>query len=129
MLPANPHAPATTLPNNYQIMLTITDKDGQPTEVSVVVASARFTATVGEQSLNFQGFITVEEAGTAVIEYALGWDFPRLPDAGNPQQNRQTATSMTGSVRLKVGEEVQIIKAASRVARLSIKALGTPDAK
>jgi hypothetical protein len=121
-------APATSLPGNYQITLTITDKDTEPLELSVVVASPRFTATTTEQSVNFQGSINIEEAGTALIEYALGWGTPQAQPSIQPP-SRASSTSMTGSVRLKLGEEVTIIKAASRVARLSIKPLGTPSAK
>ena len=51
------------LPDNYQITLNITDKDGAPLELSVVVASTQFTAMFGEQSLVFGGNVKVEEAG------------------------------------------------------------------
>ena len=110
--------PTDALPENYQVTLTITDKDGQPVEVSVVVASTRFTALLGEQHLTFEGTVLVEDSGI-VIAYALGWE--TLSPVAEGIQSR--SSSMQGSVRLQLGEEVQIIRAGTRVARLSIKKL------
>ena len=118
--PGQAQTPTDALPDNYQVTLTITDKEGQPMEVSVVIASTRFNVSLGEQGLTLQGAATVEESGSIVIEYALGWT-TSFPSANNQAEFRQSTT--TGSVRLKLGEEVQIIKAGSRVARLSIKKL------
>jgi hypothetical protein len=112
-------APTDALPDNYQVTLTITDKDGQPIEVSVVVASTRFNASLGDQHLTFEGAVAVEDSGI-VIAYALGWETLSPPAEGNIQSRN---SSMQGSVRLKLGEEVQIIRAGTRVARLSIKKL------
>ena len=119
--------PATeTLPDNYQVTLTIADKDGQPMEVSVVIAATRFNASLGEQGLTFQGVVTLEESGSTVIEYALGWSTAISGANGNTELR---PSSTTGSVRLKLGEEVQIIRAGSRVARLSIKKLEASKTK
>jgi len=114
-----------TLPDNYQVTLTITDKEGQPLEVSVVVASSGFTASLGEQNLNFNGSVTVEEAGIIII-YSLGWQTPVTTGNGNLQFNSST---MQGSVRLKLGEEVPIIRAGSKMAKLSIKKLEPSKSK
>ena len=111
--------PTDALPNNYQVALTITDKDGQPVELSVVVASTQFTTSLGEQGLTFSGTIVVEDSGSIIISYALGWESPIT--VGTNTQYKTSATQ--GSVRLKLGEEVQIIRAATRTARLSIKKL------
>lgn len=112
--------PADALPDNYQVTLTMTDKDGQPIEVSVVVASTRFTASLGDPSLTFSGSVTVDDSGSIMIAYALGWETP-IPSGKDTIQFRPSSTQ--GSVRLKVGEEIQIIRAGSRVARLTIKKL------
>ncbi len=114
------------LSDNYQITLIITDKDAQPTEVSVVVASSQFSASLGELDLNFTGSVIVEETGSLVVTYQLGWE--TLVPAG--EKNTQYKSSATqGSVRLKLGEEVQIIRAGARTARLSVKKLEASKAK
>jgi hypothetical protein len=113
------------LPDNYQITLNITDKDGTPLELSVVVASTQFTAMFGEQSLVFGGNVKVEEAGGIVIAYDMDWQTP-LRGAGTTQF---VSSRMQGSVRLKLGEEVQIIRAGTRSARLSIQKLDAVKGK
>ena len=119
-MPPGSQTPVDALPDNYQVTLTITDKDGQPLEVSVVVASTRFSASLGDPSLTFSGLVTVEDSGSIIIAYALGWDTP-VPAGKDTVQFRSSSTQ--GSVRLKLGEEIQIIRAGPRVARLSIKKL------
>ena len=118
--PRGLQVPADALPDNYQVTLIITDKDGQPVEVSVVVASTQFVASLGEQNLNFSGTLSIEEAGGIVVAYQLGWQTP-VP-AGNNSIQYQTSSTQ-GSVRLKLGEEVQIIRAGTRTAKISIKKL------
>lgn len=110
---------AETLADNYQVTLTISDEDGQPVEVSVVTASQLFSASLAEQNLSFTGVLSVEDSGGIIIDYTLGWQ-STVRD-GNNAQIQQSSTR--ASVRLKLGEEVQIIRAGSRAARLSIKKL------
>jgi hypothetical protein len=113
------------LPDNYQITLNITDKDGTPLELSVVVASTQFTAMFGEQSLVFGGHVKVEESGSIMVTYSLDWQTP----VGGAGANQFVPFSMQGSVRLKLGEEVQIIRAGTRSARLSIQKLDAVKGK
>jgi hypothetical protein len=115
-----------SLPDNYQLTLVMTDKDGQPLELSVVVASSQFNATIGEQGLNFSGSVTVEETGTIRVAYALGWQ--TTVASGNNSVQYQTSSAQ-GSVRLKPEEEVQILRAGSRIARLSIKKIESTKTK
>ncbi len=126
-LPRGPlaQAPANMLPDNYQVALTITDKDAQPVEVSVVVASTQFTAALGELGLTFSGSVEIEDSGAIMVNYALGWETPI--NTGNNIQYKTSSTQ--GSVRLKLGEEVNIIRAGTRTARISIKKLEAPPAK
>jgi hypothetical protein len=119
----NSQTPGVALADNYQVTLTLTDKNDPPLEVSVVVASSQFTAVHGEQHLNFNGSVTVEESGAIVVAYSLGWQTPVPAGNGNIQSSTQ------GSVRLKLGEEVQIIRAGTRIARLSIKKLDASKPK
>lgn len=114
-----------TLADNYQVALTITDKDAAPVEVSVVVASSQFSASLGEQGLTFAGTLTVEESGGVVVAYSLGWESPIT--VGTGVQYKTSSTQ--GSVRLKLGEEVNIIRAGGRTARLSVKKLETTPVK
>ena len=106
------------LPENYQLTLSITDKDGKPVEVSIVVASTRFTAALGEVGLQFAGSVVVEDSGSLLITYQLGWETPFPTGKDTVQFKPSTAQ---GSVRLKVGEDIQIISAGTRNAHLSLK--------
>jgi hypothetical protein len=124
--PGQPLPSTDTLPDNYQITLTITDKDGQPIEISLVAASTRFNASFAEQGLSLEGLLTIEESGSTIVQYSLGWTTPTAAANGIAQVG---SSNMTGSVRLKLGEEIQIIRVASRVARLSIKKLESSKAK
>ena len=114
-----------TLPENYQLNLAVADKDGQPLELSVAVASTRFNAALSEQGLSFSGTISVEESGSFIIAYVLSWQ--TLAAEGDKSQTKMTSTQ--GSVRLKLGDEVTIIRAGTRIARLSITKLEIGKAK
>ena len=113
------------LPDNYQSTLNITDKEDTPLELSVVVASAQFTAMFGEQSLGFSGHVNVEESGGIMVTYSLDWQTP----VGGAGAKQYVPSRMQGSVRLKLGEEVQIIRAGTRSARLSIQKLDAVKVK
>ena len=112
-------SPSETLADNYQVTLTITDKEAPPIEIAVVVASTRFTASLAEQSLSFSGTLTVQESGVFVT-YVLGWD-TAVPAGKDTVQLR--SSSAQGSVRLKLSEEIQIIRAGPRAAVLSVRKL------
>src|SRR5262245_41313901 len=64
---------ADALPDHYQIGLSINAKDGASTELSIVVASSQFSIKFGEQGISLAGTITVEDAGTVLVAYSLGW--------------------------------------------------------
>lgn len=114
------------LTDNYELRLTITDKDAEPLEVTLIVASSQFKAVVTEKNLNFSGTLTVEESGGLLIGYAIGWETPYPAGGGNVQFR---TSSMTGSVRLKSGEEVQILRAGTHTTRLSIREVEPAKAK
>jgi hypothetical protein len=118
-------APADSLPENYEVSLTISDKEAEPIELSVVVSSTRFNAQIGEPGTTFSGTINVDEAGTLTMSYAVGWETKIT--MGNTQQFK--TTSIQGSIRLKPGDDVQIIRANNRTARLSVKKLAPANAK
>ena len=124
---AGPQASSGVLADNYEVKLTVTDKEGQPLEVSVVVASPQFGASLGDQNLSFTGSVTVEDTGSLVIAYSVGWE---TPSPGAPVGLGQPrGTTMQGSIRLNSGEEVQIFRAGPRIARLSLKKLEPAKAK
>ena len=113
-------------PDNYLLLLTITDKDAAPTEIELVVASPSFQATVGEHSLTFGGSISMAADDRVIVAYQLGWQVPVSTGKGATQF---VTSSTQGSVRLKLGDEVQVIRAGTKSARLSIRKFETPKAK
>ena len=115
-----------SLTENYQLNLAVADKDAQPLELSVAVASTRFNAALSEQGLTFSGTITVEESGSFMIAYVLSWQ-TTVAAEGNNSQIKSTSTQ--GSVRLKLGDEVTLIRAGTRIARLSMTKLEVGKAK
>ena len=117
--------PADLLPGNYQVTLTITDKDAQPFELSVVVASTQFSASLDRQSLDFSGSVSPEESDGVIIAYTLGWETVITTD--NTTEYKRSNTQ--GSVRLKLGEDTQIIRAGTRTARLLVTKLDSAKSK
>lgn len=119
--------PATeALPANYQIALSVTDKDGGTTEVSTVVASSRFSVSLGEPSLTFVGTLAVAEGGEITMNYTLGWE-TLIAAPNTPSQFR--SSSVQGTVRLKEGEELIILRAGPRTAKVSVAKLPASKAK
>jgi hypothetical protein len=125
--PGMPMVPTgEVLADNYELRLTITDKDVEPLEVTLVVASPQFKAVVTDKNLNFSGTLAVEESGELMIGYAIGWETPFSGAGGNVQFR---TSSMTGSVRLKAGDEVQILRAGTHATRLAIRKVEPAKAK
>ena len=106
------------LKENYQLCLTITDKEKEPVEISIVVASSPFSATYGEENITFSGNVAAIEA-EILISYAIRWE----PAGKTLPNGPSSASNAQGSVRLKLGEDVQIVRTGTRVARLSMKKL------
>ncbi len=119
---------AKSLSDNYQINLRLTNKDEAPVDVSVVAASNQFSVSFGEQNLSFSGYLSVDEDGTLFVSYSLGWE-AQIAGGNNNNAVRYQSSSAGGSVRLKPGEEIQILQVGSRVARLSILKLEATKAK
>jgi hypothetical protein len=135
-------APLTTLPNsyprqgmqsatnvfpdNYALVLTITDKNAAPAEIELVVASPYFQAALGESNLSFSGSISIADAESAIVTFQLGW---QAPVSAGKDSTQLVASNMQGSVRLKMGDDVQVMRAGSKGARLSIRKLETPKVK
>lgn len=121
-LPGQIGSPAVdALADNYEFTLVMVDKDGPPAELAIVIASPFFQATLDEPSpsLSFGGNVTVAEDGRVLVSYALGWKTKMRAGDGEPY----TYSSTQSSVRLKSGEEVQILRAGTQTARLSVKKL------
>ena len=124
-------SPRAAFPDNYELSLKLTDKDGAPLEVSVVVAASQFSASLSEQNLSFSGNVDLEDSASIMIYYLLDWQTPAaaIKDNGNGPPKAPPISRASGSVRLKPGEEVQIIRAGTRTAHLSIKKLVPTKAK
>lgn len=125
-LSANPQGVTNVFQDNYALVLTITDNKAVPTEIELLVASPSFQATIGEHYLSFAGTISIVDAESAVIAFQLGWQTPVQIGKDSTQL---VPSNMQGSVRLKMGDEIQVMRAGSRSARLSIKKLGLQKLK
>lgn len=116
---------ADVLPDNYQLTLTATEKDLPTVEVSVVTASSSFNVTAGDMNLTFGGSVSpAEEPESILIRFELGWAKPMTGNNG-----QYVSSNARGSVRLKPGQEIQILRSGDRVVRLSIKKLEPLKAK
>lgn len=115
-------AASLPLPDNYQVALTSTDKDGELPEISVVVASTHFNVTLQEPQRTLDGRVKIEDSGEITLEYTLGWE-TRAPIPTNPGGFKIIPSSIKSSVRLKLGQEVQIFCEGAHMMRLSIKKL------
>lgn len=124
---SNSNSAGPVLTENLQVLLTLSDKDAPPVEISVVTAGTYFTASVADLGLNFTGTIGLDEAGTFSLAYSLAWEPAMQQVAGGPPQTKLTST--TGNILLKTGEEAQIFRAGNRTARLVLKKPETPAAK
>jgi hypothetical protein len=113
------------LSDNYQLTLTLTDSQGQSTELSLVVASKQFKTSLGEQGLTFVGTLSPDDSGAVLVSYALSWE----TEINQGQTTQFKSSSTGGSVRLKMEKEVPIIRVGNRTARLSIKKFQEPAAK
>ena len=77
-LPAGNTAPAG-FPDNYELALTLTEKEAQPLEVSVVLAATQFNVSLGEHNLAFSGNVNIDDSGSVLIGYTLSWQTIRYP--------------------------------------------------
>jgi len=114
-----------SLPDNYQLTLISSDDQGKALELSVVTASPRFDVMLGEMGLRFSGNLKSDDSGAMLVSYALGWE----SEIRQEQSVRSTSSSTSGSVHVKMGEEVPIFRTGNRTIRLSIKKLQEPAAK
>jgi len=115
---ANLRSTDETLPKNYEVTLNFVDEDGQPIEVAFIVASKQFNVTLGEQNLSFSGTVNVEDSENIVVAYVLEWKTAISASNGDAQL---VSSAAKNSVHVKLGEEIQIVRVGSRIARLSIK--------
>lgn len=88
----------------------------------MVTASPRFTASITEQGLAFEGALSIEESGALSLEYVLAWTTPvPATELNNTGGSSVRQSRITSSVRLKVDEPVQIFRAGSRTVTLTIQ--------
>lgn len=117
--PGNSQGPSETLPDNYQLILTMTDKDGQPQELSLVSANTGFAATLGDEGFSFYGTIVADEDGTVRVNYTLTWSTGFV---NNGSTNYKT-TTIQSSAHLKTGQELVILHTNMHTAKLLVKKL------
>jgi hypothetical protein len=115
--PDMPQAQFCALPDNYEVTLTLTEKDRDPVEISIVIASTQFSASVESESLTFAGTLRLEPGSEVALGYQLAWQPPSVGNSSNSPESVQAC------VRLKLGQQVQIFRAGARTAKVSIQKL------
>ena len=124
-------AVSENLDGNYQVNLTFSDKDGTSMEISVVTALRTFSTSLGEYPLTLAGTLSVQADGTVLCAYTMQWAHPAAE--GNaagaiPGMVSQSKNStVQGSARVTPGKDVEIFRAGTRSAKLSVKKLDAPD--
>lgn len=118
------------LPENYILSLTVTDKGRQVNELSIVVATAQFTAAAIDPAETISGTLTVQEDGTVLIRYSLSAQIAVSSQNGQIVTPENPATSVQyrnhsvrSSVRLRAGEPVVILKDGTHTYQLALHKL------
>ena len=107
----------------------MTDKEQKESELSLVVASADFKTDFPDAQSNirtFVGTLTPEDGDAVSIRYALGGQIA-VSDSHSNVEYKTVTTQAT--VRLKLGEPVQILKSDARTCTLSVSRLSGHPAK
>jgi hypothetical protein len=124
-----------SLPENYIVTLTTTDKDEVVSELALVVATTEFSTifpSVKSNVESFGGSLSLEQGGDIVLRYVLtGELLVSAPNQGAPNQGPVQYRSLQtrASVRLRPGESVQILKCDTHACRISITRLSDQKGK
>jgi hypothetical protein len=121
---------APSLAENYVVTLTVTEKGQPASELSLVVSSADFKTDFADSKFNvstFVGTLTPEEGDAVSIRYVLGTQLT-VPVEGSTSVQYKNL-SVQASVRLKLGDPVQIYKSDTRVCTLRVERLSQQQAK
>lgn len=117
--PADKASQSEVLADNYLITLAISDKDKQVTEISLVSATTNFSMTTGAPRITFSGVIAPDDQGGALVRYGLGINI--LVYEGNNVRDQDS--TVQASVRVRLGEPVQILKSGTQVFTLTVARL------
>jgi hypothetical protein len=109
---------AESLPENYILSLTASEKDKVTREISMVVGSPVFGTTVPD--LSFTGSISPLDDGTFLVRYSLESSVA-VPAGGDSVQYKNISVST--AVRLRPGETIQVYKSELRSYQLSLTRL------
>ena len=132
--PQGANETSDALPENYVLKLIVSDKDQQITELSVVVATAMFRADTFDPTMTLAGTLAPEDNGSILVRYTLGTEIAvptqTLTTPSAAGQAVTTASSIQyksgsvqASVRLHVGEPIQILKSGTRSYQLTVSRL------
>jgi hypothetical protein len=127
--PGGAPTPAPALPENYLLTLTISNAGQVAAELSVVIATADFSASFpdAKPAVNvFSGTVSLETNGSVVVRYTLSLEIPIRPFGPNPQSKSSVTQS---SARLLLGQPVQILKTDTRTYLLSITKASGPSSE
>lgn len=113
-------APAPPLPENYLLTLTVSNGGQVAAELALLIATAEFSASFpdAKPAVNsFSGTVSLENNGSAVVRYTLNVEISIRPFGPNPQSKSSVTQS---SVRLLLGQPVQILKTDARTYQLTM---------
>jgi hypothetical protein len=128
------NAAGEVLPENYLLTLTVSDKDQLVTELSLVVASADFKAEVADPVITFTGTLTPDDKEGILMSYGLGTQvavpsqvLTTQPPSGAPVTTSSSiqyrSSSVQATVKVRVGEPLNILKSGTRSYKLTISRL------
>ncbi|MEA3211225.1 MAG: hypothetical protein QOE70_4282 [Chthoniobacter sp.] len=129
---------APAWPENYQLILSVFDKDKLLHEISVLVASLEFRADSFDPTLTFQGTLVPAENGSFVLRYAVTAEIavptepgtvpigaPPVPAGRNVPVQFKTQTAQS-TVRVRPGQPIEILKTGDRIYRIFLTRHAAP---
>ena len=102
------------LSENYQLTLTVSDKEKQVANLSLAVGSTTFQATSADPTINFSGSFKPQKNGTLLVQYFLSAsiEVTRYQQNGSSTSFAQGGSS--GTIRLQLDKPITILKDGSR---------------
>jgi hypothetical protein len=126
MVSASAENGAEFLPDNYLVRLVVAEKDQEKTELSVVVATTtQFNASAVDTTLSFIGMLVPQENGVINVRYTLNIQVPVTEGSSNSFRS----SACSSSVRMRLGETVQIFKSGAMSYKLTVSKLAADKEK
>jgi hypothetical protein len=126
VLPPNEKAPGEALPENYLLTLVVSEKDQVLTELSIVLATTDFNVAVADPVINFSGILTSDDKEGMLVRYTLN---TQVAISEKEVAKYFRNGSVQASVKVRVGEPLQIFKSGTQTYKLTISRLPTETHK